>query len=115
MPQIEGLKEAQDALARIKHYLKDIDDINNFLKNVSTLSKDASVSATHSILITFTSGADIKKFKSPMEVSDNQFIFDAVRAYKESIVAKVKKDSSDFHIALSPKDIEILDWAPPVD
>ena len=49
MAQIEGLKEQQEALTRVKHNLKKIEDINDFLKGASTLSEDKNVVATYNI------------------------------------------------------------------
>lgn len=111
MAQIEGLKEQQAALTRVKNNLKKIGDINDFLKSVSGLAGEKDVEATYNISISFTAGEDIKRFKCPLLVEDNRYILEAAQRYKESIAAEVKKDSEEYRITLSPKENATLEWA----
>lgn len=110
MPEIEGLKEQQDALKRIKSNLKEIEDVNKFLKGVSELAANGDVQGAHEILISFTDGEDVKRFRCPLRVPDNRFVFEAAQAYKDEIVRKVRQDATDYRISLSPKDNATLDW-----
>ena len=111
MAQIEGLKEQQAALTRVKNNLKRIGDINDFLKSVSSLSGKENIDATYNVSISFTAGEDIKRFKCPLLVNDNRYILEAAQRYKESIAQEVKKDAEEFRITLSPKESATLEWA----
>lgn len=110
MPQIEGLKEQQEALKRVTHNLKEVQDMNAFLEQVAAMSKDVNALADYNIMASFTVGKDVKRFKAPMLVSDNRYILEAVQRYKESIAATIRKDATDFRISLSEKETAILDW-----
>lgn len=110
MAQIEGLNEQQEALKRVTQNVKKIEEINSFLKNVSSLSKDSSVSLSYNISVSVVNGTDNKKFKCPMILQDNHSILDGVQEYKNSIVALVRQDSAQYRIVLTPKENATLDW-----
>ena len=110
MPQIEGLKEQKAALQRVKQNLKVIENINSFIKSVAKLSKEPKANIQHQIEVSVESGEDFKRFKCPMVISDNNYIFEAVLKYKKSIVEKVNEDTSKYHISLSAQETAALEW-----
>lgn len=112
MPQIEGLKEQQEALKRVKNNLKEVEDINSFLKGVSALPVDEGCDISYVITVTATNQDTLKRHRCPLLLSDNRYILEAALKYKESIVKKVRQDSDDYRITLSPKDNATLDWKP---
>lgn len=115
MPQIEGLKEQQDALKRVRNNLKEIEAINNFLKSVSALKDAEDAKVSYSVSVSVGAGEGSKRYKAPIQVSDNKYILNAALQHKQSIVATVKKDAADYRIGLSPKETAVLDWAPVLD
>lgn len=109
MAQIEGLKEQQDALKRIKNNLKDIQDTNSLIRSILTLSEDASLHVSYDVTITFEKDSDIKRFKTPIVFQDNRVILEAVQKYRDSIIAKVKEDSTLYRISLNPQEHALLE------
>lgn len=111
MAQIEGLKEQQAALTRVKNNLKKVEEINDFLKSVAKLSGSENVDVAYNVSVSFVDGEDIKRFRCPLVIEDNKYILESAQKYKESIVAEVRKDSETYRITLSPKENATLDWA----
>ena len=66
-------------------------------------------------MISFTIGSDIKRFKAPMLVSDNRYIFDAVQKYKETVAAKIKQDAAEYRIGLTDKETAALEFKLPTE
>ncbi len=110
MPQIDGLQEQQEALARITKNLKKVADVNEFLKGVWEMSQDKNLEISQNILISFSNGEDMKKFKCPLLLPDMQPIYAGAQRYKEAFVSEIKKDAAEYRISLSQKEIEALDW-----
>lgn len=110
MPQIEGLKEQQEALIRVTKNLKKVEEVNDFLKNVLALSQDDTFEASHNVSITFTNGNEMKKYKCPLLFKDMGPILDGAQRYKDTIAAEVRKDATDYRISLTQKEMESLDW-----
>lgn len=109
MAQIEGLEEQKDALKRINSNLKSIEEVNSIMKGIMSLSKDENVSVSYDITISFVTDNDIKRFKCPIIFDNNQHVLEAVQRYKDSIVAKVKEDSTMYRIALTTQEHAMLE------
>ncbi len=111
MPFIEGLAEQKAALKRIKDNLKEVDDINTFIKSVVEYSKKAK-NTSYNIEVAFIMDeqGSLQKFKSPLVISDPSYILEAAQQYKTSIVNSIKADADKHHISLEAQDKAKLDW-----
>lgn len=108
MPIIEGLEEQKAALKRVKEYLTELENINEFIDNLLKFSKETD-NVKYIIEVAFKLNDDEnRRLRNPIIVPDNNYILECVLKYKESIAEKTKKDALEHNITLTPQDLVVL-------
>lgn len=104
MAEIAGIKDQKAALKRVNDNLKEVKEINEILSNIESYINDA-VEKEYKLDCTFLfKDKTQKKLKFPVLIDDVSFILKSLQTYKNGIVAKIKEDSQQYHIALSPQE-----------
>lgn len=107
MAYIEGLKERNDALNRIKNNLKEIKAINNniaFLRD-SSLSPSAKKIKLECKYV--LKDGKTMTIKVPI-VSNDEFVLDALKQHKAKIVNEIRADVQNYRISLEPSEEKML-------
>ena len=107
MAFIEGLKERNAALTRIKNNLKIIKTINkdiSFLKDVG--AQDVKRTTKLDCKYVFANNSEVK-IKIPIELTD-EFVLNALKQQKERVVEEIKNDVKNHRISLEQEEEDML-------
>ncbi len=111
MPFIQELDQQKAALVRINRNLAEVVKINAFLNSLNELHTDASDVKT-CIEITFEKNDSLERLKSPILLDDFAFVLISAGNYKRSVVEKIKKDSEQYRISLTPDEKALIEMKP---
>ncbi len=113
MPFIQELDQQKAALVRINRNLAEVTKVNAFITSLNELNKDASDVKT-CVEIAFEKNGSLERLKSPVLLDDFAFVLISAGNYKRSVVEKIKKDSEQYRISLTPEEKALIEMKPVV-
>lgn len=111
MPFIQELDQQKAALVRINRNLAEVTKINAFIESLNELHMDASNVKT-CIEVSFEKNDSLERLKCPVLLNDFAFVLISAGNYKRSVVEKIKKDSEQFRISLTPEEQALIEMKP---
>lgn len=111
MPFIQELDQQKAALVRINRNLAEVTKVNAFIDSLNELHMDASDVKT-CIEVSFEKNGSMERLKCPVLLDDFAFVLISAGNYKRSVVEKIKKDSEQYRISLTPEEKALIEMKP---
>ena len=111
MPFIQELDQQKAALVRINRNLAEVTKVNAFIENLTEHHMDASDVKT-CIEVSFEKNDSMERLKCPVLLDDFAFVLISAGNYKRSVVEKIKKDSEQYRISLTPEEKALIEMKP---